>query len=117
MKQSSIDAEPRVLVCLYDFTLWFLQRTNRFPKNWRISLGDRIDDLMINMLLKAHQVRFRKEKLSLLLELSEMLESLRILTRLCAHLGCLADNQQEYVARQIEEIGKQLGGWIKQQTK
>ena len=47
-------AEPRVIVCLHDLTLWYLVRTNRFPKNRRVTLGDKIDNLLLDMLTIAH---------------------------------------------------------------
>ena len=58
------ESEPRVVVCLYDLCLWFLQRTNRFPRNWRVTLGDEIDRLMVSMLLVAAQARMRSEKVN-----------------------------------------------------
>ena len=107
-------SEPRVVVCLFDLASWFLERTNRFPKNWRVTLGDRIDAAVLNMLSLAQKARMRREKRSALLELSEELEVLRTLTRLSCRLSCLQVRQYEHVSRQIDEIGRQLGGWIKQ---
>ena len=107
--------EPRVAVCLYDLTLWFLQRTNRFPKNYRVTLGDRVDRHVLEMLALVQKASVRSNKTSLLRELNEGLNVLRALTRLCVDLGCLKGRQYEYASRQIDEIGRQIGGWIKQQ--
>ncbi len=109
--------EPKVVICLYDLTLWYLQRTNRFPKNYRITLGDKIDNLLLEMLKKANLARLRKDRINLLIEINEGLEALRIFTRLGNELGCLKSNQYEYVSHQIDEIGRQIGGWIKHQDK
>ena len=105
------------MVCLYDLTLWFLKHTNRFPKNWRLTVGDRIDRLLLDMLALAHQARIRSEKRQQLQSLSEGLELLRVLTRLSVDLKCLQGRQYEYAAKQIDEIGRQIGGWIKQQRR
>ena len=110
-------AEPRVLVCLYDLTLWYLQRTNRYPKNWRVTLGDAVDRLLLDMLATAQQARVTPGKAGHLSALSEKLESLRMLTRLGRDLGCLEVNQYEYVAKRLDEIGRQVGGWLKQQRR
>jgi hypothetical protein len=109
--------EPRVSVCLFDLTQWFLERTNRFPKNWRVTLGDRIDALLIEMMSKIQRATIRKDKLGLLESVNEDLDVLRVLSRLCVNLGCLEGRQREYVAKQIDEIGRQIGGWIKQQRR
>ena len=46
-------AEPGVLVGLYDLVLWYTQRTERFPKSLRITLGDRIRCFGISDMHKA----------------------------------------------------------------
>jgi len=102
------------VICLYDLTLWFLKHTNRFPKNWRLTLGDRIDRLLLDMLALAHQARMPSDKRGQLQKLSEGLELLRALTRLSVDLKCLQGRQYECAAKQIDEIGRQIGGWIKQ---
>jgi len=111
----SAESEPRVVVCLYDLTRWYLERTNRYPKNWRRTLGDKIDELLLEMLAVAHQARMRRDKRDLLRDLSEKLEILRVLTRLSQDVKCLEVRQYEYVSREIDEIGRQIGGWMKQQ--
>ena len=107
--------EPRVVVCIYDLTLWFMKKTNRFPKNWRITLGDQIDRILLEMLLLSQKAAMKSDKKSILTELSEHIELLRTLTRLSMDLNCLQGRQYEYVSRQIDEIGRQIGGWIKNQ--
>ena len=111
------DAKPRVAVCLYDFALWYLQRTNRFPKNYRVTLGDRIDGQLVHLLALVQRASLRKDKTALLTEANEELNVLRLLTRMCVDLKCLQGKQYEYAAKQIDEIGRQIGGWIKQQRR
>ncbi len=115
MKSNDRECEPRVLVCLYDLSLWVMKATNRYPRNWRVTLGDRLDRVMLDMLVLAQQACLRREKKALLQELSDLLESLRILIRLSRDLGCLDLRRYEYAAKQMDEIGRQLGGWMKQQ--
>lgn len=109
--------EPKVVVRLYDFTLWLLQRTNRFPKNWRVTLGDRMDNLVVDMLVQANRASYRAEKSDILMGLSDNLDELKLLIRICHDLDCLKTNQYKYASKETGDIGKQLGGWIKQQSK
>ena len=103
------------MVCLYDLSLWLMKATNRYPKNWRITLGDRLDRVALDMLFLGQQATLRHEKRVLLQELSDDLESLRMLVRLSRDLGCLDLRRYEYAAKMMDEIGRQLGGWMKQQ--
>lgn len=43
------------------------------------------------------------------------LNNLRILLRLSHQMHLVAPNSYEFAAREIDEIGKLLGGWIRQQ--
>lgn len=107
---------PRVTECLFDLAVWCMEHTNRFPRNYRVTLGDRIDGAVIEMVLLGRRASLHRNKLTTLQELSDRLEEFRMLTRLAGKLGCLKGKQLEYVARSVDEIGRQLGGWIKQQT-
>jgi hypothetical protein len=114
-KTAEKDPEPRVLVTLFDFVEWLLRTTNRFPKNWRVTLGDRLDRQALDLLLLAQEARFAKDKCALLEALSRELDALRLLARLSVRLECIRGRQYEYAAKQIDEIGRQVGGWLKQQ--
>jgi hypothetical protein len=56
-----------------------------------------------------------RHKLPLLEQSNLRLQKLWFLTRICKDRQCLSLNQYEYAARLINEIGTELGGWIKQQ--
>jgi hypothetical protein len=108
-------AEAHVVVVLQDFTLWMLKHTNRFPKNWRITLGDRLDNLLLDMVANVQRASVRGDKRALLHQVNEDLHVLRALLRTTVELGCLGPRQYEYASGQVEEIGRQIGGWLKQQ--
>jgi hypothetical protein len=116
MEKDIKQSEPRVIGFLEDLAVWFFGRTNRFPKNYRVSLGEKIDDIILEMLEIAHKARFESNKMELLKELSGKIEILRIYARLALRLGCIQGRQYEFVSRQIDEIGRQIGGWIKRQS-
>ncbi len=110
-------AEPGVLVGLYDLVLWYSQRTERFPKSLRITLGDRIDNKCLDMLELAVRARYARDARKYLLLLNTELDLLRYLTRLAKDRGALELKQYEFVARSIEDIGRQVGGWLKSESK
>ncbi|HOV72612.1 MAG TPA: four helix bundle protein [Candidatus Hydrogenedentes bacterium] len=98
MKQSGI-CEPHVSVTLFDFAQWFLSRTNRFPKNGRKSLGDRIDASLLELLALVQRASLRRDKRALLDRVNEELHVLRALVRLAVRLDCLQERQYEYAAK------------------
>ncbi len=101
----------------YDFTKWLLQHTQKFPKSLRFSLAVRMENRMLEALESAVVANMKRDKLTLLARADEALESLRILVRLSFEMKVLAANSYEYAARELDEIGKLLGGWIRQQSR
>lgn len=61
------------------------------------------------------RVRYSREKLPQLYALNLQLETLRHFTRLLLDLELLSARRFEYAGQQINGIGTELGGWIKQQ--
>lgn len=109
--------EPRLAVVLYDLSVWFFGRTNRFPKNYRVTLGDRVDGVLLDMLTIVQRLPYVEDRRLALNELNMELNVLRVLVRLCVDLKCLEVRQYEYAAEQMEDIGKQVGGWLRSLNK
>jgi len=105
------------VVGLYDLVLWYTQRTERFPRSLRVTLGDRIDNKLLDMLELAVRARYARDPRKLLYALNTELDLLRYLTRLAKDRGAIEVKQYEYVARAIEDIGRQVGGWLKSEQK
>ena len=92
-----------------------LSHTAKFPKSSRFSIAVRVENLVLNILEELISVNRRKDKQEKLLEIDENLEKLRILTRIGKDMKFLNLKSYEYAARQVNEIGRLLGGWLKQQ--
>ena len=58
--------EPGVITDLHDFLKWYMQTTLRFPKAHRVTLGDRIDNHLLDMIETAVRARYARDKRQLL---------------------------------------------------
>lgn len=67
---------------------------------------------MLEGLIRA---RYAKEKLPQLKDLNTQLDILRHQTRLLLDFDLLSAKRYEYIGQQINGIGIELGGWIRQQ--
>ena len=99
----------------YDLIKWYVPVLNRLPRDHKFGLGDRIIAGLYDLLEGLIQVRYSKEKLPQLKALNIRLEILRHQTRLLLDFQILSTRRYEYVGQQINDIGMELGGWIKQQ--
>jgi four helix bundle protein len=97
------------------FLEWLLPAVEKFPKRVRFTFADRINNLALDIVENLVEARYSSEKRAILLGVNLKLEKLRVLLRLCHRLHYLPHQSYEYSTRQLNEIGRMLGGWIKQQ--
>jgi hypothetical protein len=107
-----------IFVKTYDFLVWLLGRTARFPKNERFRMARRLEEgafAFYDLLLQAGRLPEgrRQEKRQLLTSADLELDRLRLTVRLCQDLRLFSFKQYEYCAERLVEIGRLLGGWHK----
>ena len=104
---------PEIFERFYEFVLFLIQKTARFPKNQRYLLGEKIESLSFSVLENLLEALYSKDKLSLLLQANIQLEKLRYFLRLSKDLKILEMKAYENLTSKLHEIGIRLGGWIK----
>ncbi|MCK4761133.1 MAG: diversity-generating retroelement protein Avd [Candidatus Aminicenantes bacterium] len=97
----------------YDFSKWLLHHTGKFPKSHRFSIALKLENGILDFLESAVTANMRKEKLPLLRKADEALARLRLLFRLSFEMEFINIKSYEFGSSQINELGKLLGGWIK----
>ena len=105
--------EVNALTKIYDLLLWLIPVLEKFPKSQRFLLGERIETLLLDIMDLIIQAVYTRNKASILKEANLKIEKLRYLIRLVKDLKYLSIKKYEYVSRCINEIGAELGGWIK----
>ena len=104
-----------IFVKTYDFILWTLGHTAKFPKSARFSVAVRLENSLLDMLQSVMTANRLRDKTARLEEADRRLEQARLLVRLSKDLRYINLSSYEYAARQMDELGRMLGGWIKQQ--
>ena len=99
----------------YDLIKWYVPILNRLPKNHKFILGTRITNNLYDILSGLVRARYAKEKLAQLENINTELDILRYQTRLLLDFELISLKRYEYIGKQVNEIGSELGGWIKQQ--
>jgi len=110
-----VTPEPQLFVFWYDFSKWLLEKTEKFPRKVRFSFSNRIDNLSLDIIEGIIEARYSRKKKDILRRIDLDMEKLRILLRMCHDLGYLDHNGYEFAAKKINEAGKMVGGWRKQQ--
>jgi hypothetical protein len=99
----------------YDLIKWYIPHLNKLPREHKFALGDRITKGLYDLLEGLIRVRFMKNKREQLLTMNTELDILRYQTRLLHDFHILPTRQYEHVSKLINEIGTDLGAWLKQQ--
>ncbi len=103
--------EVKIINDTYRLLKWILPILAKYPRNYRYSLGMRIENCLYE-LLELFQMAYLKESKSIVLTQADVkLEHLRLLIRLSHDLHLFDQTIHHAIIEQMEGIGKQLGGW------
>ncbi len=109
------DDDLPIFVKWQEFLTWLLPTTEKFPHKIRFTFANRIDTLALDIIEDLVEARYSKNKRAILTRANLRLEKLRVLLRVCHELRYLPHASHAYAMRAINEVGRMLGGWWKQQ--
>ncbi len=97
----------------YDFSKWLLHHTGKFPKSYRFSVAAKLENAILEFIELTTVANLRRDKLPLLKRADEALARIRLLFRLSYEMRFINLKSYEYGSGQLTELGRLLGGWIK----
>ena len=105
-----------ILTRVFDLLEWIVPKGESFPRAFRQSVTARLLAAALDLseqLLDAQSRRgpARRDRLS---QADASLNKLRLYLRLAHHWRWLSAGQYEHVSRMVAEIGRLLGGWMRQ---
>lgn len=107
--------ELKILQKTYDMIKYGNQALLQFPRAERYALAAEIKQSMYRILRLIIQANKRRDKRPLQIEIDTELEVLRTFIRLAAdkQTAYLPLRKYEIWSKQLNEIGRMLGGWMK----
>ncbi len=107
--------EMQAVTKIYDVLKWLIPQISKMPRSHKFTLGDRVTNLGLDILMLLVEASYTRDKLALLRQANMKLEQLRYIMRLCKDLELFSLKRYEYISREINEAGSFVGGWVKQQ--
>lgn len=100
----------------YDMLAWLLAQCERFPKSQRFVITQRLQNAALDFQEAIFHANARKgrQRLHHLQAADAHLNMLRLYLRLAHQFTWLTSGQYAHVSTMVAQIGKLLGGWIKQ---
>lgn len=102
-----------IIVKTYQLTLWYVKKLEKLPRNHKFTLGEKIQNEVLELLMIYTQTIYSKNKKELLNRANLSIEKLRILTRLMNDLNLLSSDNKRFILASLDEIGAMSGGWAK----
>jgi len=105
--------ELTVITKTYDLILWSCKHTSKFPRNHRFVLGEKLERNLYELLETLIKAKYSKPRAYLLEQANLTIEVLRFQLRLAKDLNCLKIASYEFAIKELIEIGKLIGSWLK----
>jgi hypothetical protein len=93
---------------------WILDAGEKFPKSVRFSLTGRMYDMSLDILENIVEAIYTKNRVDILKNTNVYMEKLRVLFRLSFERRYINERQYRFIAGELDESGRMVGGWIKQ---
>ena len=103
-----------VVTKAYNLTLWYIKKISSLPKNHRFTLGEKIQNTLLDLLMHLSDAIYSKDKVKLLLQANKEIEKLRLLSKLLKDLTIISTDNFRFATNSLNEIGRMIGGWIKE---
>jgi len=105
-----------ILTRTFDLLTWIIPATDKFPKAQRFVVTKRLTDAVLDFQETLFDANAHRggERLVYLRQADSHLNKVRLYLRLAYQWAWLNVGQYEHVSKMVEEIGRLLGGWIRQ---
>lgn len=100
----------------YDLLTWLLPQCERFPKSQRFVVTQRLHAAVLDFQEAIFDANAGSgaQRLQHLQAADAHLNKLRLYLRLARQWEWLSSGQYEHASRMVAEVGRLLGGWIRQ---
>jgi hypothetical protein len=105
-----------ILTRVFDLLEWLIPKGESFPRAFRATVTARLLSAALDfseLLLEAQAHRGAARRIRLA-DADATLNKLRLYLRLAHSWKWLSDGQYEHVSRMVAELGRLLGGWLRQ---
>jgi hypothetical protein len=101
---------------LYDFLVWIFGKTDKFPRSKRFSLGGRLENLLLDMVVEAQKLQYTKDRFRLITAMSASFDEVKLFLKISNDTKMISAESFAYALERCTEIGAMIGGYRKSVT-
>jgi hypothetical protein len=94
-----------------------MMATKEFPKEYKFTLGQKMKDEVIEMVVLIYRANSAENKTPVIELMLERLQVVELLVRLSRDLRIMSTKQYAAIVEMTESMGKQAQGWKKASSK
>ncbi len=103
---------PAAVSGCHDLLKWLVPHLDKFPRNRRFTLGERLEQGLLDVLELLLEAAYTKKRRSESLHRANLrLGCVRHLWRLAWELGVIPQRRYAHGSGLLDDIGRQIGGW------
>ena len=106
---------PQAVQSCHELLGWLIPQLDKFPRVRRFTLGERIEVGVLDVLELLLEAAYTSNKEGPLRRANLRLQVVRHLWRLAHELKVIAMRQYEHGASLLDDLGRQIGGWLRSQ--
>ncbi len=101
----------------YDLLVWIFNKTDGFPKSKRFSVGQRLENLLLDFISLLNKYQYSKKQEKSLIVISQKFDEIKLLLKICHDTKLLSHGSFAYTIDICGEIGAMIGGLVKASEK
>ncbi len=109
------ESVPTAVEQCHELLLWLIPLLDKFPRSRRFTLGERLENGLVEVLDGLVEAAYSRDKQAPLRRANSRLQVVRHLWRLSFELRVIPLKRYEHGARLFEDLGRQIGGWSRAQ--
>ena len=114
MRKTHNPETPAAVSACHDLLKWMIPHLDKFPRNRRFTLGERIETGLLEVLEFLVEAAYHTASRKKVLGLANLrLHRVRHLWRLCYELMVIPLQRYRHGSGLIDDIGRQIGGWAR----
>ena len=101
----------------YDFSLRLMHAVSHFPKEYKYSLGEKLTNQSLDLVIHIYKVNSTRDKAALLREMEEKIQLIYLLLRVSHDMKLLPTEKFAGIVEMADDIASQTKGWLKSNEK
>ncbi len=97
----------------YELLELVTRKTKEFPKDFKFSLGNKLQDECVDLVLFVYKANSSKNKNEYLSQLIERIQVIELIIRLCKDMHLINVEAVSKIVTLTDSIARQAQGWIK----